>query len=383
MEPLRLAEGSPHRAPLTDLALELARKSAGLRRALPGALGDSLAEALRAMNCYYSNLIEGHDTHPLDIERALRADYSRDARKRDLQLEARAHVEVQRWIDGGGLVGSPVRADNLRAVHRRFCEALPDALLRVADPAGGGWLRVRPGEWRDREVQVGQHVAAAAAALPRFMARFEAAYADLGPTEALLAAAAAHHRLVWIHPFHDGNGRVARLMSHAMLQGALDSGALWSVSRALARDAAGYKAQLAACDRPRRNDLDGRGALSEEGLAAFTRYFLTACLDQVSFMEGLIDPGGLRARIRLWAREEIELGALPPRADAVLEAVALRGELPRGEAAAAAGTGERNARRIVAALVGHGVLGSATPYGPLRLVFKAALAPRWLPGLFP
>jgi hypothetical protein len=168
-----------------------------------------------------------------------------------------------------------------------------------------------------------------------------------------------------------------------MLQGALDSGALWSVSRALARDAAGYKAQLAACDRPRRNDLDGRGALSEEGLAAFTRYFLTACLDQVSFMEGLIDPGGLRARIRLWAREEIELGALPPRADAVLEAVALRGELPRGEAAAAAGTGERNARRIVAALVGHGVLGSATPYGPLRLVFKAALAPRWLPGLFP
>jgi hypothetical protein len=42
------------------------------------------------MNCYYSNLIEGHDTHPVDIERALKNDYSKDARKRDLQLEARS-----------------------------------------------------------------------------------------------------------------------------------------------------------------------------------------------------------------------------------------------------------------------------------------------------
>ncbi len=43
------------------------------------------------MNCYYSNLIEGHDTHPVDIERALRHDYSDDPRTRNLQLEAAAH----------------------------------------------------------------------------------------------------------------------------------------------------------------------------------------------------------------------------------------------------------------------------------------------------
>ena len=47
------------------------------------------------MNCYYSNLIEGHDTHPIDIERALKNDYSQDAHKRDLQLEAKAHIAVQ------------------------------------------------------------------------------------------------------------------------------------------------------------------------------------------------------------------------------------------------------------------------------------------------
>src|SRR5882672_2875104 len=105
MEPLLIGESSPHRPGLTDLALELAQRSAGFRRSLPESLLASLAGLVRAMNCYYSNLIEGHDTHPVDIERALKNDYSQDARKRDLQFEAKAHISVQQWIDGGGLKG--------------------------------------------------------------------------------------------------------------------------------------------------------------------------------------------------------------------------------------------------------------------------------------
>src|SRR3984893_16916853 len=103
MEPLLIGEGSRHRGPLTDLALDLVQKSAGFRRSLPPSLLTSLADLVRAMNCYYSNLIEGHDTHPVDIERALKNDYSQDTRKRDLQLEAKAHISVQKWIDQGGL----------------------------------------------------------------------------------------------------------------------------------------------------------------------------------------------------------------------------------------------------------------------------------------
>src|SRR5208282_3456098 len=78
MEPLLVGEDSGHRADLTDLALDLAQKSAGFRRSLPESLLISLSDLVRAMNCYYSNLIEGHDTHPVDIERALKNDYSKD-----------------------------------------------------------------------------------------------------------------------------------------------------------------------------------------------------------------------------------------------------------------------------------------------------------------
>jgi Fic family protein len=383
MEPLLIGEDSRHRGALTNLVLELGQKSSGFRRSLPESLLVSLADLVRSMNCYYSNLIEGHDTHPVDIERALKNDYSKDARKRDLQLEAKAHITVQKWIDRGGLTGREVTSEGIREVHRRFCEELPDDLLWVEDPVTKERVRAVPGELRRNDVQVGAHVAVSPGAVPRFLKRFEEVYGAVGKAESILSTAAAHHRLAWIHPFVDGNGRVARLMSHAMLLNTLDTGAVWSVARGLARNVDAYKGHLAACDATRRNDLDGRGNLSEEALARFTEFFLSACIDQVTFMEGLMQPDRLRARILLWVEEEIRINALPPKSGNILEAVLYRGELPRADAAGAVGAGERHARRIVSALMERGVLTADGARAPLRLVFPAALASRWMPGLFP
>jgi Fic family protein len=384
MEPLVIGDAYACRAALTDLALDLTQKSAGLRRSLPPALLASLADIVRAMNCYYSNLIEGHYTHPVDIERAIKNDYSQDARQRDLQLEAKAHIAVQRWIDGGALKGGlAIKAEGIREIHRRFCELLPEDLLWVEDPATKGKLRLAPGELRGRDVQVGNHVAISPGAIPRFMERFEQVYGNIGKTESIISTAAIHHRLLWIHPFMDGNGRVARLISHAMMLDLLDTGAVWSVARGLARNVQEHKRLLANCDQPRRNDLDGRGALSEEALVEFTRFFLTVCIDQVNFMESLIQPDRLRARILLWVEEEIRLGRLPLKSGSILEAVLYRGELPRADADTVVGTGERQARRVVSALLSKEVLVSDSSRAPLRLAFPAALASRWMPGLFP
>jgi Fic family protein len=383
MEPLILSSDSRHRAALTDLAVTLAARAAGFRRSLPAGIHSALADLVRAMNCYYSNLIEGHDTHPVDIERALRNDYSTDPEKRNLQQEARAHIEVQSWIDRGALTGRAVTQDGLRDIHRRFCERLPDDLLWVKDPASKERIRVVPGELRDRDVQVGLHVPVSPGAVPRFLAKFEQAYGGLGTAEVILAAAAAHHRFAWIHPFLDGNGRVARLMSHAMLLETLDTGGVWSIARGLARNVAAYKGHLAACDMTRRNDLDGRGNLSEEALAEFTLFFLETCIDQVAFMEGLMEPARLRARILLWAEEEVRVNALPQKAGHILEAILYRGELPRGDLPDLLGVDDRQARRIASSLTERDVLTADSTRAPLRLAFPAALASRWMPGLFP
>jgi len=163
----------------------------------------------------------------------------------------------------------------------------------------------------------------------------------------------------------------------------LNTGAIWSVARGLARRVDEYKGHLAACDLKRRNDLDGRGALSEENLAAFIRFFLEVCLDQVAFMEALMQPDRLRARILRWAADETEAGTLEENSGALLEALLYLGEVPRGDVQAITGTGDRQARRVVAALSGQGVIASESSRAALRLAFPAAVAARWMPGLFP
>lgn len=383
MEPTRLSDGSRHRRDLTDIALELAAQSSGFRRSLPDAVLTALADLVRAMNCYYSNLIEGHDTHPVDIERALNDDYSSNPKRRNLQLEAKAHIEVQQWIDQGGLQGRAVSVEGILEVHRRFGNLLPDELLQVRDPKTAEEIPVIPGALRTRDVRVGRHIPVSPGAVPRFMHRFTQSYSGLGKTETIIACAAAHHRLVWVHPFMDGNGRVARLMSHAMLLDTLDTGGIWSIARGLARNVQAYKAQLSDCDLPRRNDLDGRGHLSEEALAAFTAFFLETCIDQVCFMEKLVHPKRLRERILRWADEEIHDGNLPQKAGRILEAILYRGEIPRADVPPLLDTSERQARRVVAALSLHGAIVSTSTRAPLRLAFPARLATRWMPGLFP
>ena len=386
MEPLLIEESSRHRATLNDLVFDLTRLSAGFRRSLPPAMQPPLASLVRAMNCYYSNLIEGHDTHPVDIERALKNDYSQDQKKRDLQLEAKAHISVQQWIDEGGLSGSrAVSVEGILETHRRFCEHLPEGLLWVQNPDTDERVRLVPGELRRRDVRVGQHIPVSPGALPRFLSRFEQVYGRLGKAEGLMAAAAAHHRLLWMNPFLDGNGRFARLLSNATLLSILDTGAVWSVARGLARNVQQYKSLLSNCDSSRRNDLDGRGTLSEEALVEFTRFFLTICIDQVRFMESLVQPDRLRVRVLVWANEgEIGLGTLPAQAVQFSKPFFIEASCPRGEIDAIAGSHRRQARTahsVRAARSGHSLSRRRARVPRCIWHSRRELVQRWMPGL--
>jgi Fic family protein len=383
IEPLLVSDRSIHRKELMDLAMELASKSAGFRHSLPSAIQTSLANTMRAMNCYYSNLIEGHYTHPIDIERALQGHYSSDIKNRNLQKEAQAHITTQEWIDNGGIKNSEFSPDTISEIHLRFCNLLPEDLLWAEDPSSKKGVKVIPGQLRQRDVKVGHHIAVSPGAVPRFLSRFNSVYGTLGKSETILSLAAAHHRLLWIHPFLDGNGRVARLMSHATTLRALETGGMWSIARGLARNIEKYKEHLANCDLSRRNDLDGRGNLSEEALVNFSRFFLEICIDQIDFMEKLMQPELLRTRILLWVREEIALGNLAPQALQIFEAILYRGQIARGEVANLLNVTDRHARRLTSILIKKGMIISDSPKSPLKLAFPAALTYRWMPGLFP
>ena len=373
---------------LAALGLELLRRAERLRGTLQPVTRRSVAGLVRSMNSYYSNLIEGHRTMPRDIDAALAHKFSSDSKRRALQQLHLAHVETQEWMEAAVDKMSAAQicsAEFLCQLHREFYQRLP-ASLRQVEGHDGNSHPVAPGELRSSEVSVGRHVPPGSKHLPAFLRRFAEFYGPLvQPTpQGFVAAAAAHHRLAWIHPFLDGNGRVARLFTHAWLRKAeADADGLWTLSRGFARQQAGYRATLAEADERRRNDLDGRGALTDRGLAGFCEFTLRAALDQLDFMRELLDLDGLSRRIAGFAEREESAGELPSGAALVLRDAFLRGEISRGDVARIVGVSPRTGQTLTRELLARRLVLSDSPKGALRLGFPSDAAASYFPNLFP
>jgi Fic family protein len=386
---------------LPDLVVEIAARAEGLGRALHPQTALHLASLVRVMNTYYSNLIEGHRTRPRDIERALAGE--RDDDQRDLMAEAAAHYRVQEAIDRAAIHGElpdPADPNFILQLHRDF---YADASIDMLTVRGGERSFVMtPGEWRSRaehDVQIGRHTPPSSARVADFMSYFFSRFAfepkdgmrltavGAGKAKRILALATAHHRFNWIHPFPDGNGRVSRLMSHAMaLKAGIGAHGLWSVSRGLARglepgDAGRteYRKYMASADAPRQGDRDGRGNLSEAHLVGFAEWFLKVCLDQISYMSGVFELDTLSKRLE---RHVLITDGLSPESNWLLQEALIRGEFERGAAPRLTGLPERSARRVLKELTDAGLLASDTPKGPVSLRFSSDTQDTLFPKLF-
>ena len=385
MEPLLPGDGD---GKLSTLALALIRGAERLRASLHPITRRSVVDLVRSMSSYYSNLIEGHRTRPRDIDAAIRKEFSADPAQRLLQIQHLAHMEVQAEMEArlpAMEAGEVCSTEFLCWLHESFYRRLPEEFYQAHDEKGEAH-QVRPGKLRDAEVSVGRHLAPSSAKLGRFLERFAEFYGPLVTTapESLIAAAAAHHRLTWIHPFLDGNGRVARLFTHAwFVKASVDSDGLWTLSRGLARRRADYQATLANADEKRRNDYDGRGYLSERYLREFGEFFLGVATDQVAFMQELLALDGMLNRITGYADRREAAKELPRGAARVLGEIFVRGEIARGEVARIIGASPRTAQKATGELLKQSLVTSRSPKGPLLLGLPADAAGHYLPNLYP
>ncbi|HYQ00741.1 MAG TPA: Fic family protein [Polyangiaceae bacterium] len=371
------------RGPLLSLAAELVAQGHRLEAAA-GQLSRTLAPLLRAMNSYYTNKIEGQQTRPADIERALHHHFDADKRQAHRQRLALAHIQVETALETTPFASrTQLYAPELVAnIHSQLYLALP-VNERITDDGN----KLIAGKWREGLVTAGRHLAPAPAEVPALLADWQAAYSSLPGVElAVVGAVCSHHRLLWVHPFPDGNGRTARLHTHLVLRALGLTHGLWSPLRGMARNQEAYYARLNNADLPRRNDLDGRGSLSQEELVAFAAWLLEVCLDQARFMQDLLSLGSLKERLlellqslaaRPWAigaaTSLIKVEALE-----ALHYAAVFGPVERGRFMAMTGLPARTARRVLTSLLDYGVLEAETsrakvnfavPYKSLRFVF--------------
>jgi Fic family protein len=377
--------------PLKDMATEVATASAGLEKSIARATARTLGERLRLINSYYSNLIEGHKTTIAEIEAALASRFVDKPERRYAQELCAAHVLTEREFmaqsehDPGFDVCS---SDVLSRIHATFYSHLPAEHLTTHHAGGFTGIPVMPGTLRDSEVSVDgrtQH-GPRADTLPRHMAIFREAFTPRAfhGDEKLIAAAISHHRLTWLHPFRDGNGRISRLHTGLYLAGInVNQCNLWSLSRGFSRNKDGYMLNLRATDSPER--ANGQDFFDEALTADFCRFFFEICLDQISFMRDLLRLEEIDRRIEWLVRTTIMTRAtdLAPEAERLLRAVFREGLVPRGRIPEIVGLAERTARRrVTAPLERLHLLTSETPKGPVALGMPGEALPFLFPSLF-
>jgi Fic family protein len=384
MEPL--LPGEHVSGPLLEQAHDLMAEAQRLNGFCHTAARLELRGLLRAMNSYYSNKIEGQHTLPAEIEDALKSDFAQDADKARRQHLAVAHIRTEEWLESAPLMvpaapwSSCFESEVLCNIHGHLFSQEPDNTPSSGNPAEAGLLRTQ-------NVSVGRHAAPAHEAVVPMLARWAQVYGGARRGEMqVLAAAASHHRLAWIHPFLDGNGRVARLHTHALFRHMGLTTGLWSPLRGFARSQERYYATLAAADEPRAGDLDGRGNLTERGLLAWISYVLEVSLDQVRFMSGLLQLDGMQDRMAACLAFEENVIKQGVRSEALRSLHYLfstQGELERSDFKLMTGLGERQASSLVSALLKRGLVKTDTPYGKLRFAVPLHALRFYFPALWP
>ncbi|MCP1201860.1 Fic family protein [Acetobacter oryzoeni] len=399
---------------MSDLAAEVSAAAAELTASIhPITLG-SAANLTRIMNCYYSNLIEGHRTRPLSVEDVINNGTIIKGREDEEKISlAIAHINVQKYIDDlhcCGMMDDPASIEFISTIHRKFYAELGGVFLDIKSPdTGDVKRRMQPGIFRQEgeDVEVGRHrPPLGGQSVLNFLNLYQENYKrdKLGhfrKAQRLYAIAAAHHRFSYIHPFDDGNGRVARLLTHAMM---LDAGfgakGFWSMSRGLARGLPSdapivppfiarlcgaaaptqqYKFMMAHADMPRQGSLDGRGNLSEKALCEFCEWFLAIALDQITFMSKHLNKNSL---IRNIITKYIPMRGLDVRSSKILEQIVISGEIPRASVKSLLDVSSRTASTLIAALIKDGIVASNSHKDPLYLNFSVSSSEILIPGLF-
>jgi Fic family protein len=364
-------------------AVELIEKSAALEGTVAPRTARSIGQLMLHANSYYSNLIEGQHTRPLEVEATLK---NPSKTKNELVLLGMAHIKTEaaaRARTEAG--GNPYDAEFIKWLHGEFYSLLPDAMKIVRGPKGEQKV-VNPGDWRKFDVEVGKHIAPRSDKLPHLMNEFVGLYRPSNnKAVSVMRIAAAHHRFVWIHPFLDGNGRVGRLLTHSWLRaaGIMGSG-LWSISRGFARRKEEYLSRLQDADQARQGDLDGRGNLSLAALDAFCSFVLSCAVDQVEFMRANFRFETLDLRLqRAFAEFAISMPGMREEGWRLVREAVVHGEYERGEARRITGLGERVARQLVSDMLKQSLLASDSEKGKLYASFPVRAVSWYFPELFP
>lgn len=351
---------------------------------------DAIKDLLKITNSYYSNRIESEGTHSIDIEKAMKKEFSNDEKKKNLQQLSLIHIEIQEYLENKALNEKEklYSMDSILDVHKRFYSKVEMAYalkIKHSDLE----VDMIPGELRKSFVKIGSHIAPNPDDLITIFNEFEILYNQCkfeSQTMKLIYALCSHHRLVYIHPFYDGNGRSRLYLDYLFQKIGLEGYGLWNLSRGLARNVDEYKKALSIADEPYRGSYDdGRGL---KALKQFLDFMLDIALDQIKYMSSVIKIDLIAKRMSNYVEfsqknmyENIK--PLPKHSQKIFESLLIYGEIPRNSVKDILNVSKPTAIKIVKELEDRGYINSVEPKSPIRIRFNSHFASEVIPEIFP
>lgn len=377
---------------LLELAEKVCIESAKIASGYNEHIVNAFRDVLRITNSYYSNRIEAQSIHPIDIEKAMHKQFSEDSKQKALQELSVAHIKTQKFVENYSIHHSVIDRNFIKEIHKVFYSSEGMEKFTKLNKESE-LIEMIPGEFRSQDVQVGNHIAPSSDLINSVFNYYEKEYPALfnNSTKAikLLASLSSHHRLAFLHPFLDGNGRVSRLHLDAMFYSMrLEGYGLWNISRGLARDVKEYQRYLSYADMKQQGATDGRGELSLRGLEGYLKYMLEIALDQIEFMSNGLRLDRLNDKIAKFVKFSQEgmfhkQEPLPKYSEALFSHLLLNGELERKYVPLAIGKSVSTATKLVSTLTKMGYIESKHSKAPLRLKVNSFFASQIIPELIP
>lgn len=306
-------------SPLLDVLTDLEHlRRLEMRGTTPWPVFLQLKEVFHLLESLASARIEGNHTTLADYVETKLAVPTGKTRETLREIE---NIEAaMRHVEETVQPQQPISEHMIRGLHAMTV----DSLTREGDRT--------PGAYRSGPVQIAQaqHLPPEAIQVPSYMQELVAFVnrAD-APKYDLMKVALAHHRFAWVHPFGNGNGRVVRLLTYALLVKygfqVNTAGRLLNPAAVFCADRNRYYAMLAEADTG-----------SDGALEAWCIYVLTGVRDELNKVDRLADYRHLQAKVLqpalAYARQR---QLVTPQEEAVLAATIKAGVVKAGDVAAA------------------------------------------------
>lgn len=209
-----------------------AAKEKVLRMPLTPTILTSLRETARLYTTHYSTMIEGNKLKPDQVEEVLKHEGHFPGRERD-EHEVRGYYAALEMVEQLAEKGIKITEKQIQTLHALVMSN--GRLTKKQTPYRDGQNVIRDG--RTRQIV---YLPPEATDVPVLMQQM-VQWINTAKVPCPIIASIAHYQFATIHPYYDGNGRTARLLTTLILHlGGYDLKGLYSLEEYYARNLGAY-----------------------------------------------------------------------------------------------------------------------------------------------